>query len=118
MARRRSPSIEFKRQVAQDFLADETLHELSKRHDVSPYRIRLWMVPLRGARRRGAFTVNDLAQAHEGGMDSFARGLKDVRRLIDDGEIESIDRERRASCESGVAKSISDGDEDFSSLEP
>ncbi len=68
--------------------------------------------------RRGAFTVNDLAQAHEGGMDSFARRLKDVRRLIDDGEMELIDIERRASWESGVAKSISDGDEDFSSLEP
>jgi xylose isomerase len=62
--------------------------------------------------------VNDLARAHEDGMDSFARDLKDVRRLIDEGEIESIDRERRASWESGVAKSISDGDEDFSSLEP
>jgi transposase-like protein len=35
MARYRSHSIEFKRQVAQEFLAGETLHGLAKRHDIS-----------------------------------------------------------------------------------
>ena len=34
MAKHRSHSIEFKRQVAQEFLAGETLHGLAKRHDV------------------------------------------------------------------------------------
>lgn len=35
MAKHRSHSVEFKRQVAQEFLADETLHGLAKRHDGS-----------------------------------------------------------------------------------
>ena len=35
MARQRSHSIEFKRQVAQEFIAGETLYALAKRHDLS-----------------------------------------------------------------------------------
>jgi hypothetical protein len=34
-------SIEFKRQVAQEFLAGETLHGLSKRHDICRNLIRV-----------------------------------------------------------------------------
>ena len=36
MAKHRTHSIEFKRQVAQEFLAGETLHRLAKRHDRLP----------------------------------------------------------------------------------
>src|SRR3546814_17732680 len=43
MARHRSHSIEFKRQVAQEFLAGETLHGLAKRHDISRNLIRVWV---------------------------------------------------------------------------
>ncbi|THD44007.1 MAG: helix-turn-helix domain-containing protein [Bradyrhizobium sp.] len=43
MVRHRSHSIEFKRQVAQEFLAGETLHGLAKRHDISRNLIRLWV---------------------------------------------------------------------------
>ena len=43
MAKHRSHSIEFKRQVAQEFLAGETLHGLAKRHDVSRNLIRIWV---------------------------------------------------------------------------
>jgi transposase-like protein len=43
MAKHRSHSIEFKRQLAQEFLAGETLHGLAKRHDVSRNLIRIWV---------------------------------------------------------------------------
>ena len=43
MAKHRSHSIEFKRQVAQEFLAGETLHGLAKRHDLSRNLIRIWV---------------------------------------------------------------------------
>ena len=43
MAKHRSHSIEFKRQVAQEFIAGETLHALSSRHDVSRNLIRIWV---------------------------------------------------------------------------
>ena len=43
MANHRTHSIEFKRQVAQEFLAGETLHGLSKRHDICRNLIRVWV---------------------------------------------------------------------------
>lgn len=43
MARHRSHSVAFKRQVAQEFLAGDTLHGLAKRHDVSRNLVRLWV---------------------------------------------------------------------------
>jgi transposase len=43
MARHRTHSIEFKRQVAHDYVAGETLHSLAKRHDLSRTLIRIWV---------------------------------------------------------------------------
>ena len=43
MARHRTHSIEFKRQVAQDYVAGETLHSLARRHDLSRNLIRIWV---------------------------------------------------------------------------
>jgi len=43
MARYRSHSVAFKRQVAQEFVAGETLHSLAKRHDISRTLIRVWL---------------------------------------------------------------------------
>jgi transposase-like protein len=46
MARQGSHSIEFKRQVAQEFVAGETLYGLAKRYDVSRNLIRVWVKKL------------------------------------------------------------------------
>lgn len=43
MAKHRSHSIDFKRQVAQEFVAGETLHGLAQRHDLSRNLIRIWV---------------------------------------------------------------------------
>jgi transposase-like protein len=43
MTKHRSHSAAFKRQVAQEFIAGETLHGLSKRHDLSRQLIRIWV---------------------------------------------------------------------------
>ena len=43
MTRHRSHSAAFKRQVAQEFIAGETLHGLSQRHDISRQLIRIWV---------------------------------------------------------------------------
>ena len=43
MAKHRIYSVEFKRQVVQDYLTGETLHGLAKRHDISRNLIRLWI---------------------------------------------------------------------------
>jgi transposase-like protein len=39
----RTHSIDFKRQVEQDYLAGEPLHSLAKRHDLSRNLIRIWV---------------------------------------------------------------------------
>jgi len=46
MAKDRSHSIEFKRQIAQEFLAGETRHGFAKRHDISRNLIRLRHKPI------------------------------------------------------------------------
>jgi transposase len=43
MPRYRTHSIEFKRQVAQEYLGGETLHGLAKRHDIQRQLIRVWV---------------------------------------------------------------------------
>jgi transposase-like protein len=43
MAKQRSYSTEFKRQVGLEYLSGETLYGLSKRYDVSRNVIRLWV---------------------------------------------------------------------------
>jgi len=42
MAKHRSHSVAFKRQIAQEFLGGETLHGLANRHDLSRNLIRIW----------------------------------------------------------------------------
>ncbi len=43
MAKHRSHGIDFKRQVAQEFIAGETLHALANRYDISRTLIRIWV---------------------------------------------------------------------------
>ncbi|WP_024585160.1 transposase [Bradyrhizobium sp. OHSU_III] len=43
MVRYRSHSIEFKRQVAQEYFGGETLKGLARRHDISRNLVRLWI---------------------------------------------------------------------------
>ena len=65
MAKHRSHSIAFKRQVAQEFIAGETLHGLAKRHDISRNLIRIWVQKY----ETGAFdddaTAADMIQEYE-----------------------------------------------------
>ena len=43
MPRHRSHSVDFKRQVVAEYHAGETLHALSRRHDLSRNLIRIWV---------------------------------------------------------------------------
>src|ERR1700748_1669925 len=65
MAKYRSHSIEFKRQIAQELLAGDTLHGLEKRHDISRNLIRVWVE----RHQAGAFDEDaaaaDLLQQYE-----------------------------------------------------
>jgi transposase len=73
MAKHRFHSVDFKRQVAQEFLAGETLHGLAKRHDISRNLIRVWVDKYEA----GAFDEDaraaDLMQAYEARIAALER---------------------------------------------
>jgi len=75
MAKHRSHSIEFKRQVAQEFIAGETLHALAKRHDVSRNLIRIWVQKFEA----GAF--DDDAQAADL-LEDYEAKIAALERLV------------------------------------
>jgi transposase len=73
MAKHRTHSIEFKRQVSQEFLAGETLHGLSKRHDICRNLIRVWVQKYEaGAFDEDAAAV-DLLQHYEARIAALER---------------------------------------------
>ena len=73
MVKHRSHSIEFKRQIAQEFMVGETLHALAKRHDISRNLIRIWVKKL----ETGAFDEDvqaaDLLQEYEARIAALER---------------------------------------------
>jgi transposase len=101
MARHRSYSIEFKRQVAQEFLGGgESLHGLAKRHDISRNLIRVWVEKY----ELGAFDEDaqaaDLLQEYEGRIAALERM---VGRLALENEL--LKKTRAASLPPRSARS-------------
>ncbi len=75
MARHRTHSIEFKRQIAQEFVAGETLRALAKRHDLSRNLIRIWV----GKLETGAF--DDDARAADM-LEDYEAKIAALERLV------------------------------------
>jgi len=73
MARHRSHSIEFKRQVAQEYVAGETLHALAKRHDVSRNLIRIWVAKYEAGGFDDDAQAADLIQEYEAKIAALER---------------------------------------------
>jgi transposase-like protein len=65
MAKHRSYSIEFKRQVAQEYLGGETLHGLAKRHQISRNLIRIWGAKLEAGSFDNDEVAADIVQEQE-----------------------------------------------------
>ena len=59
--------------------------------------------------RRNSTDLVDLAYAHIGGMDMFARALLSADRLLQESPLESMRKERYASFDSGLGKAFEDG---------
>src|SRR5438034_10258540 len=73
MPRHRSHSIEFKRQVAQEFIACETLHGLAKRHDISRNLVRLWVARFKAGAYGDDARAADLIQEYEARIAALER---------------------------------------------
>ena len=96
MAKHRTHSIEFKRQVAQDFIAGETLHGLAKRHDISRNLIRIWVKKLEaGAFDEDAFAA-DLLHEYEAKIAALERmvGRQALEIEFLKGALKSVPRPR------------------------
>jgi transposase-like protein len=73
MTRHRSHSAAFKRQVAEEFIAGETLHGLSKRHDVSRQLIRVWVGKFEAGALDEDVQAADLIQEYEAKIAALER---------------------------------------------
>jgi transposase-like protein len=73
MTKHRSHSAAFKRQVAQEFIAGETLHGLSKRHDVSRQLIRIWVGKYEAGALDDDVQAADLLQEYEAKIAALER---------------------------------------------
>ena len=73
MAKHRTHSIEFKRQIAQDFIAGETLHALASRHDISRNLIRIWVRKFEAGAFDDDAQAADLLQDYEAKIAALER---------------------------------------------
>jgi len=67
--------------------------------------------------RRDSTEVDDFFHAHIGGIDTFARGLRIAERIVEDGELPELRRQRYAAWDEGLGKRIEKGKEDLESLQ-
>jgi transposase-like protein len=73
MPRHRSPSVAFKRQVAEEYLAGETLHGLAKRHDISRNLIRVWLAKYEAGAFDDDAKAADFLQVYEARIAALER---------------------------------------------
>lgn len=73
MARHRTHSIEFKRQVAQDYLAGETLHSLALRHDLSRNLVQIWIQKFEASAFDDEAVAADTIEAYEARIAALER---------------------------------------------
>ena len=70
MAKHRTHSIEFKRQVVQEFLGGESPHALAKRHSISRNLIKIWVAKYEAG---GLDSDTAAADVHLCGANSLRR---------------------------------------------
>lgn len=99
MARHRSHSVEFKRQVAQEFLGGETLHALAKRHDISRNLVRIWVDKYEAGALDEDAQAADLIQEYEARIAALERlvGRQALELEFVKGALRSAPRPRSAT---------------------
>jgi transposase-like protein len=99
MSKQRSHSVEFKRQVAQEFIAGETLHGLSRRHDISRQLIRVWVQKYEAGALDEDAEAADLIQEYEAKIAALERivGRQALEIEFLKGALKSAPRPRSAT---------------------
>ncbi len=99
MAKHRTHSTEFKRQIAQEFVAGETLHGLAKRHDLSRNLIRIWVAKYEAGAFDDEARAADLLQEYEAKVAALGRmvGRQALELEFLRGALRNAPRPRSAS---------------------
>src|ERR1700693_3386473 len=99
MARHRSHSVEFKRQIAQEFMAGETLYGLAKRYDISRQLIRVWVQGYEAGGLDEDAQAADLLQEYETKIAALERmvGRQALEIELLKGALKHAPRPRSAS---------------------
>lgn len=99
MTKHRSHSAAFKRQVAAEFIAGETLHALSKRLDVSRQLIRIWVGKFEAGALDDDVEAADLIQEYEAKISALERlvGRQALEIELLKGALKNAPRPRSAN---------------------
>jgi transposase len=99
MAKHRTHSTEFKRQIAQEFVAGETLHGLAKCHDLSRNLIRIWVAKYEAGAFDDEARAADLLQEYEAKIAALERmvGRQALELEFLRGALRNAPRPRSAS---------------------
>ena len=99
MAKHRTHSTEFKHQVAQEYLAGETLHALAKRHDLSRNLVRIWVAKYEAGAFDDEVRASDLLQEYEAKIAALERmvGRQALELELLKGALKSAPRPRSAN---------------------
>ena len=99
MANHRTYSVEFKRQIVQDFMAGETLHTLARRHDISRNLVRLWVRKYEAGAFDDDARAADLLQDYEAKIAALERmvGRQALEIEFLKGALKNAPRPRSAS---------------------
>jgi len=89
----------FKRQVAEEFIAGETLHALSKRHDISRQLVRIWVGKFEAGALDDDVQAADLIQEYEAKIAALERmvGRQALELELLKGALRHLPRPRSAS---------------------
>jgi transposase len=109
MAKHRTHSIEFKRQVAQEFLAGETLHGLAKQHDICRNLIRVWVRKYEAGDFNEDAQAADLLQQYEARIAALERlvGRQALELEFLKGAVKSAPRPKSATTSVIVGPRVS-----------
>jgi len=112
MAKHRAHSTDFKRQVAQEYLAGETLHALAKRHDLSQNLIRIWVAKYEAGAFEDEVRAADLLQEYEAKIAALERmvGRQALEIEFLRGALRSEKRDHIRHCRPVISPSLKDAD--------
>ena len=109
MAKHRTHSIEFKRQVVQEFLGGESPHALAKRHGVSRNLIKIWVAKYEAGGLDSDAAAADVLADYEARIAALERSSRPIERLLSDRAVEPAARDSAGVRAQSALTRVRDG---------